>query len=144
MSGEGFNEYVRRVINQKGLKAVDVERNSGRTIDRSHVSKFLSGAETNPSAKAMVALAKGLKVNPHEVFVAVTGCPLSENASSGLDVLELLSLIERIAADPHLVEVLRGVVSLPEKGRVAFLNMLKLRRELNMVTGKKSGRKKKP
>lgn len=81
MSGEEFKEYVRRVMNQKGLKAVDVERNSGRTIDRSHVSKFLSGAETNPSAKAMVALAKGLTVDPHEVFAAVTGCAPNENAS---------------------------------------------------------------
>lgn len=143
MSGEEFSEYVRRVMKQKGLKAVDVERNSERTIDRSHVSKFLSGAETNPSAKAMVALAKGLNVDPHEVFTAVTGCAPNENASSGLDILELLSLIERIAADPHLVEALRGLVSLPEKGRVAFLNMLKLRRELDMVAGKKSGRKKK-
>jgi transcriptional regulator with XRE-family HTH domain len=144
MSGEEFKEYVRRVMNQKGLKAVDVERNSGRTIDRSHVSKFLSGAETNPSAKAMVALAKGLTADPHEVFAAVTGCPLNENASSGLDILELLSLLERIAADPPLVDALRGLVGLPEKGRVAFVNMLKLRRELDMVAGKKSGRKKKP
>lgn len=144
MSGEEFKEYVRRVMNQKGLKAVDVERNSGRTIDRSHVSKFLSGAETNPSAKAMVALAKGLKADPHEVFTAVTGCAPNENASSGLDILELLSLLERIAADPYLIDALRGLVNLPEKGRVAFLNMLKLRRELDMVAGKKSDRKKKP
>jgi transcriptional regulator with XRE-family HTH domain len=60
MSREAFSDYVRRVMKQKGLKAADVERNSGDKIDRSHVSKFISGTETNPSAKAMMALAKGL------------------------------------------------------------------------------------
>jgi hypothetical protein len=129
MSGETFSEYVRRVMKQKDLKAVDVERNSGGKIDRSHVSKMLGGVEKNPSAMTMMALAKGLKVDPHDVFTAVTGCPPGGGKASELNVMELLSLVERIAAQPELLEALRGLVRLPEKGRVAFLNMLRLSAE---------------
>ena len=48
MKREGFDEYIRRVMKQKGLKAVDVERNSGSKIDRSHVSKFMRGSRDEP------------------------------------------------------------------------------------------------
>jgi transcriptional regulator with XRE-family HTH domain len=120
MSRETFAEYVERVMRQKGLKAVDVERNSGGKIDRSHVSKFISGVETNPSAKAMMALAKGLDVDPHEVFTAVTGCPPGEGRSSAPDVLEVLNLIERAATDAELMAVLRGLIRLPKEGLAAF------------------------
>jgi len=144
MSGETFSEYVRRVMKQKGLKAVDVERSSGGKFDRSHVSKLMGGVEKNPSANAMMALAKGLKVNPHDVFTAATGCPPSDGKSPEVNVMELLALIERITADPELVEAVRGLVNLPEKGRIAFLNMLKLRAETSPVTrGNKPSPKKK-
>jgi transcriptional regulator with XRE-family HTH domain len=124
MTHETFGDYVWRMMKQKGLKAVDVERNSGGKIDRSHVSKFISGAETNPSAKAMMALAKGLKVDPHEVFTAVTGCPPAENQSNTPDVLEILSLIERAASDAELMGVLRGLMHLPKEGLAAFTRTL--------------------
>jgi hypothetical protein len=131
MSGETFSDYVRRVMRQKELKAVDVERNSGGKIDRSHVSKMMGGVEKNPSANTMMALAKGrLKVDPHEVFTAVTGCPSDDGKSPELNVRELLALIERISADLELLEALRGLVRLPETGRIAFLNTLKFSEEM--------------
>lgn len=143
MSGETFSEYVRRVMKQKDLKAVDVERNSGGKIDRSHVSKMLTGVEKNPSAQTMIALATGLKVDPHEVFTAVTGCTPGGGKSQELNVLELLALVERVAADPELLEALRGMVRLPEPGRTAFLNMLRLRAEEEPAArAKKPGSKK--
>src|SRR2546423_355393 len=131
MSQEAFSDYVRRVMKQKGLKAVDVERNSGGKIDRSHVSKFISGAETNPSAKVMMALAKGLKVDPHEVFTAVTGCPPGEGHSNAPDVLEILSLIERVATDVELIGVLRRLIRLPKEGLATFTKTLSFCSEQN-------------
>jgi len=111
-------------MKQKGLKAVDVERNSDGKIDRSHVSKFISRAETNPSAKAIMALAKGLDVDPHEVFAAVTGCPPREGRSNAPDVLEVLSLIERVATDAELMEALRGLIRLSKEGLATFTKTL--------------------
>jgi len=137
MNREGFDEYVRRVMKQKGLKAVDVERNSGNKIDRSHVSKFMRGVETNPSANAMMALAAGLGVNGHEIFSAVTGCVLDDSRPRLSEVLEFLSLVEKVAADPELVEAVRGMVGLPQKGRAAIMKMLSLHGEVRQATGQK-------
>ena len=120
MNIEPLSEYVRRVMKQKDLKAVDVERNSGGKIDRSHVSKIINGIETNLSAKAMLALAKGLLVDPHEVFTAVTGCLPDEGRSNAPDMLEVLNLIEKVATDAELMEALRGLIRLPREGLVAF------------------------
>lgn len=143
MSREGFDEYVRRVMKQRGLKAVDVERNSGAKIDRSHVSKFMRGVEKNPSANAMMALAAGLGVNGHEVFTAVTGCVPSSGKPPLADVLEFLALAEKIAADPELVDAVHGMVSLPQRGRTAMIKMLRLRGEESQATGRKRSSSKK-
>lgn len=143
MSRETFGEYVERVMRQKGMKAVDVERNSGDTIDRSHVSKFISGSETNPSAKAMMALAKGLKVDPHDVFTAVTGCPPSEGRSNAPDMLEILSLIESVATDPELMETVRGLSRLSKEGRASFTKTLSFCDEENQQAKLRGRREKK-
>jgi len=124
MSIESFSEYVQRVMKQKWLKAVDVERNSGGKIDRSHVSKIFNGIETNLSAKAMLALAKGLQVDPHEVFTAVTGCLPDEGRSNAPDMLEVLNLIEKVATDAELMGALRGLMRLSKEGLAAFITTL--------------------
>ena len=143
MSIESFSEYVQRVMKQKGLKAVDVERNSGGKVDRSHVSKFISGVETNPSAKVMLALAKGLEVDPHEVFTAVTGCPPNEGQSNAPDVLEILNLIERVATDAELLKALRGLNRLSKEGLAAFTKMLGFRDEQQQSLRPRGRREKK-
>jgi transcriptional regulator with XRE-family HTH domain len=129
MNIEPLSEYVRRVMKQKDLKAVDVERNSGGKIDRSHVSKIINGIETNLSAKAMLALAKGLLVDPHEVFTAVTGCPPNEGQSNAPDMLEILNLIERVATDAELLKALRGLNRLSKERLAAFTKTLSFRDE---------------
>jgi transcriptional regulator with XRE-family HTH domain len=124
MKSEKFSDYVGRVMKQKGLNTRDVERNSGKKIDSSHVSKFLRGIETNPSANAMKALAQGLRVNPHEVFTAVTGC-LPDDHPPSPDVMELLAMMEKVAMNPDLMEALRALAGLPPEGRAAFLDLVR-------------------
>jgi len=142
MNRETLGEYVQRVMKQKDLKAVDVERNSGGKIDRSHVSKFINGVETNPSAKAMMALAKGLKVDPYEVFTAVTGCPPHEGRSNAPDMLEILSLIERVATDAELMGVLRGLIRLSKEGLTTFSKTLSFCDEQNQQARPRGRREK--
>ncbi len=143
MSREGFDEYVRRVMKQKGLKAVDVERNSGNKIDRSHVSKFMRGVETNPSANAMMALAAGLGVDPHDVFTAVTGCAPAEGRPNAPDVMEFLSMMENVAGDAELTEGLRGLIRLPKRGRAAVSKILRLSYAQNQQVRQRGRRGKK-
>lgn len=131
MTVEKFSEYVARVMKQKGLTARDVERNSGNRIDNSHVSKFLRGIETNPSANAMKALAAGLGVNPHEVFTAVTGCLSDEGHRSSPDVMEILSMIEKLAMDSQLMEALREFIRLTPDERRSHLQLLRFSSDTN-------------
>jgi transcriptional regulator with XRE-family HTH domain len=131
MTGEKFSEYIARVMKQKGLSARDVERNSGNRIDNSHVSKFLRGSETNPSANAMKALAAGLGVNPHEVFAAVTGYHPDPATPSSPDVLEILSMMEKVAINPDLREVLRELIRLSPEELTSHLQLLRFSSEKN-------------
>jgi transcriptional regulator with XRE-family HTH domain len=130
-------------MKQKGLNTRDVERNSGKRIDSSHVSKFLRGVETNPSANAMKALAAGLRVNPHEVFTAVTGCSTDESRPSSPDVMELLAVMEKVAMNPELMETLRGLAGLPLEGRTAILELIRFSNEKNQPVKKRKPNKKK-
>ena len=131
MKSEKFSDYLSRVMKQKNLNTRDVERNSDKKIDSSHVSKFLRGIETNPSANAMKALAAGLRVNPHEVFTAVTGCSTDESGPPLPDVMELLAMMEKVAMDAELMEALRGLTSIPRKERAAILELLRTFYEKN-------------
>lgn len=142
MKSEKFSDYLNRIMKQKGLNTRDVERNSGKRMDSSHVSKFLRGVETNPSANAMKALASGLNVNPHEVFTAVTGCPPDDKPASP-DVLEILAIMERVATDPELMEAMRGLIRLSKDGRAAVVQMLRFSCEQDQATerGKRGGKR---
>lgn len=124
MRSEKFSSYLNRVMKQKGLNARDIERNSGKRMDSSHVSKFLRGVETNPSANAMKALAAGLGVNPHEVFAAVTGCSPDGGDTSLPDVMEMLAMMQKVAGDPVLMETLRGLTEISEEGLAAVLDLM--------------------
>lgn len=143
MKREKFSEYVDRVMKQKDLKGPDVERNSGDKIDRSHVSRFVTGDETNPSAKAMLALAAGLKVKPHEVFSAVTGVSPDEDGPKAPDVLEIISLIEKVASDAELLEMVRGLIRLSKEGRASFSRTLNFCSEQNQQVKRRVRREKK-
>lgn len=140
MRKETFDEYVQRVMKQKGLNATDVERNSGHKIDRSHVSKFIRGVEVNPSASVMMALAAGLDVNPHEVFTAVTGSAPEEGKP---DVQEILDMVERVTTDSQLMAVVRGLLRLSKDGRRSISRIMKFTHEQNQQEGRPVIRKKK-
>ncbi len=142
MTVEKFSEYLARVMKQKGLTARDVERNSGKKIDNSHVSKFLRGTETNPSANAMKALAAGLGVNPHEVFTAVTGCLSDEGRRSSPDVMEILNMIEKVAMDFQLMEALREFIRLSPEERASHLQLLRFSSEMSEEVKQVKSRKK--
>ncbi len=61
----------------------------------------------------------------------------------GLNVLELLALIEGIAADPNLAEALRGMITLPENGRAALSNLVRLHAETSRAAeGRRTGSRK--
>jgi transcriptional regulator with XRE-family HTH domain len=63
-------EYVDLKMKEKGLSRSDIERNSGKLVTDGHVAYILAGKGKNPTLKVLLGLAKGLEVDPIEVFKA--------------------------------------------------------------------------
>lgn len=70
---ETLQEYVRRVMLEKGLSGYTVERDSGSQISQSQVNRIQNGEVSNPSATKLKALAKGLSVSESELFAVARG-----------------------------------------------------------------------
>jgi transcriptional regulator with XRE-family HTH domain len=80
---ESLPEYVARIMNEKGLKPLDVEKLSRRLISDSYVQAFISGASANPSIEKLQALARGLGVNEDELFDVARGVDRSKRGHYG-------------------------------------------------------------
>ena len=63
-------ELVRLRMEEKGLSRLDVERNSENMITDGHVTSVLAGKADNPTLRILLGLAKGLDVEPIEIFKA--------------------------------------------------------------------------
>jgi transcriptional regulator with XRE-family HTH domain len=73
---QSLPEYLHHVMNEKGLDGQDIEnraRRRGHKIDRTYISRIISGTHSNPTIKKIAALAAGLDVDPAEVFAAALG-----------------------------------------------------------------------
>ena len=63
-------EYVDLKMKEKGLTRSDIEKRSGKLVTDGHVAYILAGKGKNPTLKVLLGLAKGLEVDPVEVFRA--------------------------------------------------------------------------
>ncbi|MGA9772159.1 MAG: hypothetical protein WBV94_24210 [Blastocatellia bacterium] len=114
MDGKALAEYVDLKMKAKGLTRVDIEKRSEKMITDGHVAYVLAGKAKNPTLKILLGLAKGLDVDPYEVFRVAAN--LDSNEPGQLDTYTLIQLINQIANNPDLAE---AVVALsrqkPEK-----------------------------
>jgi transcriptional regulator with XRE-family HTH domain len=116
---ETLIEYVKRIMRQNSLTLRDIEENSGGRISNSYISKILNGNVKNPSADKIVALAKGLKVDSHEVFTVITG-----EGQSSYDPMMFADMIQKVASNPELLKPLREWLDMSEKERATMLHSL--------------------
>lgn len=123
MMDESLIEYVRRIMDQKNFGVRDVERNSGKMISASHVSKVLNGSAGNLTADKIVGLALGLKVDPHELFSVISGYQVKGGSTP--DLLRFADLIQQLAINPVLLEILQELARLTAKDQIRTLEMVK-------------------
>jgi transcriptional regulator with XRE-family HTH domain len=123
---ETLAQYLKRVMKQKNLGVRDVERNSGKKIHNSQVSKILNGVNTNPSLDTLLALAEGLQVHPSEMISALSG-----QAGDTLDASVLVDMLQKILANPNLIEVVNAWSSLPIEDQMRMMNSLQFVVEQN-------------
>jgi transcriptional regulator with XRE-family HTH domain len=134
---ESLSEYVKRVMQQKGLGVRDIERNSQKKITNSHISKVLAGTAKNLQADKIVALAAGLQVSPHEVFSVISGTEKSERP----DLMVFADIMQKVAMRPLLLEVLQELLRFEEKDYVDMLTALRFMRERNKKIQKRKKKK---
>jgi transcriptional regulator with XRE-family HTH domain len=124
---ETLSQLVRRVIRQKQLSLRQVQDLSGGQIEKSYISRIMTGNVKNITLEKLVALARGLDMDPHVLFSAYYFNPRGP-AGEPLDVIELslaefTALMQKVAVTPKFVEIVEEVVRLqPGEQTAALLN----------------------
>jgi transcriptional regulator with XRE-family HTH domain len=136
---ESLTDFIERLLRQKGLSLHDVERNSDRAITSSYLSKITKGKIKSISVETIAALAKGLDVDPFDVFAAAFGKP--HPSEDEVDSLLLIDVMQKVVANPQLVKVIQKWPKMSDKGRVALLQYMEVLSEPGSQP--KSRRKKK-
>ncbi len=106
---ESLSQYVKRVIEEKALTLHDVELLSGKRITDTYVSNILSGEASNPSIDKIQALARGLGVEPVDLFKAAVGNAKADERPEREDLTQALMVV-RMMEKLVLSEVLRNIV----------------------------------
>jgi transcriptional regulator with XRE-family HTH domain len=112
---ESLSQYVKRVIEEKGLTLHDVELLSGKRITDTYVSNIISGEASNPSIDKIQALARGLGVEAVELFKAAVGKEESvgeDVEKSGKEDATQALVVVRMMEKVVLNEALRNIVRL--------------------------------
>ena len=117
---ETLGEYIERVIRQKNLSPKDVAKASG--ITNSYIGRIIRGKGENLTIGTILALAKGLDVDPHEVFTAASG-----NAPEGgaVDPLLIVDLLQKLLTNPEGLDLLQDWLKLTDKNKKTFVKFLK-------------------
>jgi transcriptional regulator with XRE-family HTH domain len=119
-----IGDFVGKVMDEKNLSGKDVQRAASDKVHQTTVNRIKNGEITDPAVSTLQALAKGLGVGEHELFVVARGLSIGETnltheRLAAIDVsYESLSNKKREHAD-YIIEVLeREIVrlaSLPDQ-----------------------------
>ena len=129
---ESLREHIARIMKEKGLRVRDIRRRSAGTITESYISEILKGVAANPSVEKLAALARGLGVDPVELFRAASGGSVGEDESRRVVdrsyAIKMLDMMRRIALSPDLVAIAEEIGRLSEKdAEVAHASLISLR-----------------
>ena len=139
----GLAELVSRVIREKGLKLRDVARKSDGEIAQSYVSRIMSGDVTNLSTDKLLALSRGIEVDPYELFSAATGLPVLPASRKLRDKVELgavefVEIMRKVVGNAELAEIVKEATRLwPEEYQVVLTYVLQLNERKQKPKGRK-------
>ena len=127
-----LSHYLRLVMRQKGLSLTAVERNCGKKISSSYLSRLLKGTDMNLTITAIRALAEGLSVDPYEIFAAAYGKPSRSARGSQaqrLEPLPLIDAIQKLVLNPHLIDVVQAWAAMSLEDQAKLLPTIQNRRK---------------
>jgi transcriptional regulator with XRE-family HTH domain len=131
MNIKALGRYVDRVMAQKGLSARDIERKTGKKVDNSYVVKIIKGKIPNPSIKAILSLAEGLEVNPHEILTVISGQPPQGERRDTPDAMAIVDVMQKLVMNPELIEVAQAWMGLFPEDKERMMESLIFLNEQN-------------
>lgn len=90
---ETLEQYVRRILKEKGLTLSDVERRAGGAISDSYVAGITNGNVRNLTLDKLKALARGLGVTEDKIIAVASG--LSALAEEGFHQSDFATLFKK-------------------------------------------------
>jgi transcriptional regulator with XRE-family HTH domain len=129
---ESLNEYVARIIRQKGLSYRKVEANCGNKLTASYIGRIAKGKAKNLSLETVTILATGLGVELPEIL-AVYGKPEKE-----VGLLMFADAVQKLAMSPELIDVVRGWEALNKKQKKTILDTFSYFDQKKIISRKKS------
>jgi transcriptional regulator with XRE-family HTH domain len=120
---ETLSQYVERIMRQKALSFIDVERGSKGKISASYIGRILKGTVKNLTTEKIIALSEGLEVDPYEIFAASYGVPPAKQDYT--NSLVLLDMMQKLVMNPELLEAVEQLLRMSPKDRAVLLQPLK-------------------
>jgi transcriptional regulator with XRE-family HTH domain len=129
---ETLNEYVARILRQKGLSYRKVEANCGKKLTASYIGRIARGKAKNLSMETVTILATGLGVELPEIL-AVYGKPEKE-----VSLLMFADTVQKLAMNPELINVVRGWEKLSKKQKKTVLDTFNYFDQKKVISRRKS------
>jgi transcriptional regulator with XRE-family HTH domain len=126
-----LQEYLKKVMKEKQLSGVDIEKRSGGKIGDSYISKILRGQSKNLTVEKINALAEGLGVDSVDLFRAASGYKTDFKSVDDQWMGHiLLRFMERIVIDSNLTRIAKAVAQMKPK---------EIKNILGIIESKKKG-----
>jgi transcriptional regulator with XRE-family HTH domain len=116
-----LQEYLKELMAEKKLTAKDIERNSNGEITDSYIGQILKGQAKNVSTKKILALAKGLDVDPGELLKINAGLTVKRELWTPHS---LLRAIETLVSNSDLAILFQALMKQKPAKIRAMLNTL--------------------
>lgn len=101
-----LSEYVQKVMDDKGLSALEVERRSNNKITDGHVQNIQKGKTTNLNQSTLLALAEGLGVDPVELFKVSAGLQVYKETWTPYSLVKVMNILVDNAEMARIVQAL--------------------------------------
>ena len=129
IANEALSEFVRRIMDERGLTLHDVEVRSGGEITDAYVSRVINKQAANLTTEKLRALARGLHVDAVGLFRIACGAGHGTNAHSRRrdpsHALDLLRLMQTVVVNPNLTDILEELVRLSPKQQRLVLGFIR-------------------
>jgi transcriptional regulator with XRE-family HTH domain len=119
-----LRKYIREVMRQKNLRAIDIEARSDGEIKDSYISDILAGKTKTISVEKVNALAQGLGVDKVEVFKAASGDKVTYKSDDPWPGRVLMQTMQKIMDTPELTKIVKTLITLKPSKLKALLSQL--------------------